>query len=258
MKPFALLLLSLLSSGCAIGRFLGVATLNGRAPLEHRLVSQPEHADCLLVMMPGIGDAPERFSRHGFVELASEYAPSCDVRVLDMHFGYYRDANVVSRLSTVLEEARPKYAQVWLVGVSLGGYGAALTARERPELVDGVVLISPFVGLGADLQPLLRRVEAGGGLEHFKPTAQSLVAPKDPRKHFRAIEPLWGWLAERARDEAGPEVWVAWGQADGLAPALSVVGDAFDERAVSMPGGHDWDTFAKLFRQVAASTPWES
>jgi pimeloyl-ACP methyl ester carboxylesterase len=251
----ALLPLSLLAlSGCTVGRFMDISMQSGREPIALAPVLERE-ASCVLVMLPGIGDSPQRFDEHGFVSLVREDPSGCDVTVADTHFGYYRDANIVPRLAEVLQPLRARYAQVWLVGISLGGYGAALTARDRPDLVDGVVLISPFLGLPNTVRPLIERVEREGGLKAFEAGPARPLA--NARKHFMEVEPLWGWLAERARDESGqgPRVLVAWGEDDRLAPTLRVVGRAFDD-SFSTRGGHDWVTFAGLFRQVVATAPW--
>ncbi|MFZ5440270.1 MAG: alpha/beta fold hydrolase [Myxococcota bacterium] len=243
-----------LGSGCSLGRFMNIALQNGRAPLAHSSVVERPAASCVVVFLPGIGDAPARFEQHGFIE---QIADRCDVSVVDSHFGYYRDANLVPRLAAVLEPLRPRYERVWLVGVSLGGYGAAWTARERPELVDGVVLISPFLGLPKSVEPLVTHAEREG-LASLRPglLPRSTKAP-NPRRHFMEVEPLWVWLGERSREpHDGPKVHVAWGARDKLAPTLRVLEDAFDDRALVRDGGHDWPTFARLFAEVSRGVEW--
>lgn len=241
-----LLVLCVLSSGCAVGRFMSIAASHGREPLRTAFVSQ-RGAPCVLVMLPGIGDPPERFEDSGITGLAAE---ACDVLIVDAHFGYYRDANVVPRLSEVLEPLRQRYAQIWLVGVSLGGYGAALTAQARPELVDGVVLIAPFLGLERSTRPLVTRVEREG-LAAFSTDATRT----DPRKHFMEVEPLWNWLAERAKTGEGTEVYLGWGSRDRFAPTLQLIGAAFEGHTYTAEGAHDWDTFARIFGGLVERLP---
>ena len=248
MKALAWLAVALLSSGCAVGRFMKIATSHGREPLRAAFAHQGG-AECVLVMLPGIGDAPERFDASGITALAAQ---ACDVLTVDAHFGYYRDATVVDRLSAVLEPLQQRYAEVWLVGISLGGYGAAMTAQARPELVDGVVLIAPFLGLERSIRPVVTRVEQEG-LAAFSTDA----ARTNPRKHFMEVEPLWAWLAERARTGEGTEVYLGWGERDRFAPTLRRVGAAFDGHAFTAEGAHDWDTFAKVFGHIAERAPWK-
>lgn len=236
-------------SGCAVQRFATIASSNGKEPLLTNHWSEAA-SSCVLVMLPGIGDSPERFVDFGFIDVARQGRHRCDVVTVDAHFGYYRDANIVTRLSDVLQPLRERYEAVWLVGVSMGGYGAALTARQRPELVDGIVLIAPFLGLTGAVRPIIERVEAQG-LEAFVASRTST----NPRKHFVEVEPLWEWLAQRARAH-GDDVVLGWGTRDRFAPTLQVVGESFEENAFIVDGAHDWKTFAAVFREVAAMPPW--
>jgi hypothetical protein len=73
------------------------------------------------------------------------------------------------------------------------------------------------------------------------------------------VEPLWLWLSERARaPDEGPRVHLAWGADDKLAGTFRVFSEAFDERVVVGKGGHDWETFGALFREVSRSVEWTS
>ncbi len=137
-----------------------------------------ERRGCVLVLLPGLGDSPERFREHAFDDAVRQSSTPCDVVALDSHFGYYRDSVLVERVAQeVLTPFRARYQQTWLVGVSLGGYGAALIADARPDLVDGVVLISPFLGVPRAVRPFVERVEAAGGLSDYPGPFASRGAP---------------------------------------------------------------------------------
>lgn len=215
-----------------------------------------ERRACVLVLLPGLGDDPARFREHGFDQAVSTSKAPCDVVALDSHFGYYRDAVLVERVvAEVLAPFRARYEKTWLVGVSLGGYGAALIAQARPDLVDGVVLISPFLGVPRQVRAFVERVEAAGGLAEYE---GPYASQGNPRRHFMETEPLWAWLASRARGEAGPRLIIAWGSADAFSWKHRVVGAGLDPGdAVQLTGGHTWDTFAALWREVAAASPWK-
>jgi pimeloyl-ACP methyl ester carboxylesterase len=227
---------------------------SSREPLRAQALAQgPE--SCVLVLLPGLGDAPARFRSHGFASAVSQSQAPCDVIVVDAHFGYYRDAVLPERLSVeVLSPLREQYQRVWLVGVSLGGYGAVLTAQARPDLVDGVVLISPFLGVPGRVRPLLQKVEAEGGLRAY---GGAFARPGEPRRHFMEVEPLWQYLASRSRGARGPELVLAWGEDDGFAWKHRILGDSLgDDATFSAPGGHTWETFASLWRKVVDDAPW--
>ncbi len=245
-RPLAALLV-LVASGCTFLR-------SSKPALVSQSLTQGGNA-CVIVLLPGLGDAPSHFSQHHF-EGALGADAGCDLEVVDSHFGYYRDGVIAQRLGERLVELDRRYARVWLAGVSLGGYGAALTAQAYPHLVDGVILISPFLGVPRSVRPLVARIEREGGLEAF--FDDSAHEPGNPKKHFMRVEPLWQWLAERARDEGGPRLVLAFGEDDGFAWKHRVVGAALDQRdVIHLPGGHDWTTFSGLWREVAAAAPWK-
>lgn len=247
LRRYAVTALALLSLGCTYLR-------SGQAPLRHETLAS-SGTDCVIVLLPGFGDSPEHFKKHTFADALGQGEGRCDLEVVDSHFGYYRDAVIVERLAARLESLAPRYQRLWLVGVSLGAYGAALAAQARPDLVDGVVLISPFLGVPKAVRPLVSRIESGGGLEAFDGPVQ---APTKAKNHFVMVEPLWKWLAERARDEGqGSRVVLAFGADDGFAWMHRVVGAAMDPTdVIEQPGGHDWHTFRGLWSVVAAAAPW--
>jgi pimeloyl-ACP methyl ester carboxylesterase len=209
---------------------------------------------CVLVLLPGLADQPQRFEAHGFHERVQQSRAPCDVVTVDSHFGYYRDAVLLERLAPSLLSLRERYERTWLVGVSLGGYGAALVAEARPDLVDGVVLISPFLGVERAVRPFVTRVESAGGLALYK---GPYAARTTPRRHLMEVEPLWQWLAGRGHAVEGPRVVLAWGREDGFAYKHRVLAEVLAGRdVVTLDGGHTWDTFASLWTEVVAAAPW--
>jgi pimeloyl-ACP methyl ester carboxylesterase len=216
-----------------------------------------EHgATCVLVLLPGLGDSPRQFEDSGFLSSVRSDPDGCDIQVVDAHFGYYREAVIAERMASVLRGLRQRYASVWLVGVSLGGYGAALTARAHPELVDGLVLISPFLGVPKAVRPVIARIEAAGGIDAFHSHVEALSRPQ---RHFVEVEPLWAWLARSLRDPSAPRIHLAWGADDGFAWKHRVLARSQGiGSALEAPGGHDWHTFSFLFRELSRRSPWKS
>ena len=59
-------------------------------------------------------------------------------------------------------------------------------------------------------------------------------------------------------NEPGPALIMAWGDADQFVAAQRTVGRALPEDTTfTTTGGHTWETFASLWRKVAATTPWQ-
>ena len=212
---------------------------------------------CLLVLLPGIGDSDSAFEEHGFVEEARQADLECDLALVDAHFTYYLTQSVVERVSTdVLHEARRRgYRSVWLVGISLGGYGAMLTANAHPELVDGVVLLAPMVGVPPREDGLVREVIAAGGL-HLWPGVED-NAPA-PRHHFREPRIVWDWLRDTTLDPARTgRVVLGFGTEDHRADRYEIIAQALPAGTVMRAAGtHDWQTWRRLWRQLLERQPW--
>jgi len=228
---------------------------------EHRLASslapthrRPSERECLLVLLPGIGDPARSFAERGFVAEARRRAPGCDLVLADARMPHYINSTVSSRLAVdVLAEAhRWGYRKIWLVGISLGGYGAILTAREHPDLVDGVVLIAPMLGMPPNEDEAAEEIEEAGGLLAWTPHAE-----ENPRHHFSEPRLVWQWLRTSADGDAHPTV-LAYGTDDHLAARHQLLANALDaNRVFTTAGRHDWDTWRELWGQVLDARPWE-
>jgi len=241
--------LACLAGGCAFVR-------SAAAPINAQYVMRSsEPGDCLLVMLPGIGDARDAFESAGIVEEWIQWHGACDLLLLDAHFTYYREGNLAERMrDDVLRPASARgYTTVWLVGFSIGGYGALWTARENTREVDGIVLVAPMIGVPPRSDEAAAEVRDAGGLN-----AWASGELGDPAHHFREPRTHWAWLAEVVRDPDEPPVIVlAFGTEDGAADTIEVLAEALPtRRVVRRPGGHDWETWRALFAEILRLAPW--
>ena len=99
-------------------------------PIE-RYPGQPD-TQRLLLLLPGRGDESGDFARHGFVRMARQAGATADIAAANAHFGYYINRSVTDRLEADLFE-RPesrRYRETFVAGISLGGLGAMILARD--------------------------------------------------------------------------------------------------------------------------------
>ena len=143
--------------------------------------SGAERTDTLVIFMPGRGDRAGTFADEGFVEILQGSETPYDAVAVDAHIGYYFDRSIASRLmEDVVTSARIRgYTSIWMVGISMGGLGAFIFAREYPGTIDGIVAIAPFLGPAR----YARAVRSAGGLRAWRP-------PADPDDY----EQIWAWL----------------------------------------------------------------
>lgn len=193
----------------------------------------------LVVFLPGIDDVAEDFVRRGFVDEARRHGALAGATVLDAHYGYYAARTIHPLLSEdVIAPARAQgYRQVWLTGISLGGFGAASFAASNPEQVAGLMLLAPYLGDDA----LIREIRSAGGPRQWEPGR--IGADDYPRK-------LWAWL-QREYLSGTPQVplYLGYGEGDRFAPAHRLLAELIGpERVQTVRGGHDWRTWERLWR----------
>ena len=231
----------LLLSGCYFLRGANVPV----GSLHHR-ANGPEKARGLVVFLPGMFDYAEDFTDYGFVDMLRQNAPGYDAIAVDLHFAYYRGGVVVQRLyHDIIKPARETgYGKVWLVGISMGGLGALAFAEEYPDLVQGLILLAPYMGS----RELIDEVGAAGGLCVWEPGDTSRIEESDER----VFRELWAWLKERCNNRGmTPEIHLGYGEQDRaygvgklLIPYLP------DDHVLIREGGHKWRVWQPLFDQI--------
>jgi pimeloyl-ACP methyl ester carboxylesterase len=193
------------------------------------------------VFLPGIGDLMEDYERNGFMLAAQRNGAAADMLIVDAHYGYYANRTILARLDAdVVQPARRKgYEDIWLVGISMGGLGALLYASRHPGHVSGLVLLAPFLG---DATTIAEITEAGG-LQAWRPDT---IRDEDYQRQ------LWRWLKETA-EPARPLIHLAYGKQDRFAPGHRLLAQSLPPgRTISMPGGHDWATWNRLWHHLLA------
>jgi pimeloyl-ACP methyl ester carboxylesterase len=226
-------------TGCAA---LAPAPIPMRA-IDHPLASD-QPARCLLVLLPGMGDDAEDFVENAFVAEVHKRKLSIDIVAAQATFGYYAKGIFPKRLHDDVvgpRTARVKYEELWVAGVSMGGMGSMLYARERPAgEVTGTLAIAPYMGE----DELVEEIYDAGGLLHWKAPARV-----DPLTRDTWQGELWRYVqAVSQGNEEGPLLHLAYGIDDRLARADALVAAVLPKPRVYIgPGEHKWVTWKKLF-----------
>ncbi len=243
-------------SGCVSGALLLAGCVPPIRPVQDRMdrVFEPaqanQRADTLLVLLPGAYDTPQDFERYGFVSTVRERQLPVDLLLLDAHTGYYTSQQIIDRLlHEVVQPARAQgYARIWLVGISLGGYGSLMFASRHVELVDGLFVMAAFLGR-RDLPAAIGRA---GGLRAWNGELQGADA------HDLA---LWRWLQSRATapTPARPPLWIGYGDDDRFVASNRLIADTLPPAQVLVTnGGHDWAPWQRLWNRFVDARPWQA
>ena len=237
-RSLLLLLAVPLLQACAAFR-----KVEGPIAQVHEVLTCGAPAKHLVLLLPGLFDQPADFIEEGFVQAVRSRQLDVDLTLLDAHIGYYNERQIVDRLrSEVIAPTLAKgYQSIWLVGISLGGFGSLLYSQAHPQDVSGFLAIAPFLGD----KDLLREIEAAGGVAAWRPG-------NDPR---RLAQEAW-LLAQgyQAGAPGLPQGHLGYGVSDRFAPANALFAQALPpSHRHTAPGGHDWPAWTQVWAQFLDS-----
>lgn len=207
-------------------------------------------SDTLLVFLPGAFLKPEEFEREGFIDAVRERKLAADALLVDADVSYYYDQTFIERLQN--DVIRPQralgYASIWLVGISIGGFGALIHELATPGTVDGIVVLAPYLGR----RPIGAEIHKAGGLRAWK-------APEGPPPDEEVDRKLWPWLQQYASPRQAkhlPPLYLGFGLSDRFASNHHLLADALPAgRVFTTEGGHDWPQWSQLWRKVLDVLP---
>lgn len=238
-------MLACLISGCTLWRPVTVPIPTIRIPATCAV-----RPDTLVVMLPGAASRPEEFESEGLVRAMRDRGIAADVLLVDSHLGYFRNRSVIDRLrADVIAPALAQgYHHIWLVGISLGGFGALIYTAEQPQGIAGIVAIAPYLGEPATLQA----IRSQGGLTAW-------LATPDPLDPEDIGTPLWRWLQPYALETAPsgrPPLYLGYGLADRLRPGHDLLAAALPaDHVFKVPGDHDYPAWRAVWAQALDAAP---
>jgi pimeloyl-ACP methyl ester carboxylesterase len=226
--------------GCGLWRPVTVPMVTIREPAP--CAARP---DTLLVMLPGSYSRPEEFVQEGFVRATRERGIAADIVLVDAHVGYYADKSIVERLrADVIGPALAQgYTHVWLVGISIGAFGALIYGEAQPQGIAGIAAIGPYLGKRA----LSEEIDAKGGLRAWR----APVGKLDPDDIDTIV---WRWLQTDAATR--PELFLGYGRDDRFVFSDRLLAATLPaDRVFTAPGGHDWAPWRAIWNEMLDRMP---
>lgn len=207
-------------------------------------------AHTLLVFLPGAFLQPADFERRGFVAAMRQRRLDADAMLVDANVSYYYDQTIIERLhADVLTPAQHAgYLAIWLVGISIGGFGALTHELARPGRIAGIVALAPYLGR----RPVGAEIRKAGGLRSWQ-------APEGPPPDDEVDRKLWPWLQQYAAPQpsrALPPLYLGYGLTDRFASNHRLLAEALpEERVFTTEGGHDWPQWTQLWSRMLEVLP---
>ncbi|MGZ5179248.1 MAG: alpha/beta fold hydrolase [Ramlibacter sp.] len=214
-------------------------------PIPTFLVNAPTQPRRMVVVLPGRADSVVDLQKSGIAQAVQLAWPDADVMLTGVALGYYMQGQAEQRLhdEVIMPARRRGYAQVWLVGASLGGMGAVMYDRAYPRDVDGMVLLAPYLGN----KKIQSEVAAAGGVSAWQapPTVKAVTAANFQQELWRHLQ---SWSRQPA---AARNVWLVYGTDDPFRESMPLIAPLLPSGHVFLrDGGHDWGVWSPAVREV--------
>ncbi|MEO8408838.1 MAG: alpha/beta fold hydrolase [Oxalobacteraceae bacterium] len=199
-----------------------------------------QRAPALAILLPGALQQPEDLVRAGFIETVRQRALSLDLALLDLGLEYIGDSTggtVLQRIDEcMVQPARlNNYREIWLVGISLGGFIAISYAERYPGLISGLCLLAPYPGN----RILTGQIKAAGGLQQW-----SANSAADDDAECR----VWCWLNAQREQAAAVQIHLGYGREDRFVSGQQLMAETLAAHTVDIvAGGHDWPAWQQLW-----------
>ncbi len=211
--------------------FSGCSVLKpAKTQMETAWLEKQEDNKKLLVFLPGLGDDLDSFRDNNIAELMTASCRDIDILYADAYFAYYRNRSLLRHLQEQVFQHAQGYQTVYVLGVSMGGLGSLLSAREFTDQVDGLILLAPFLG---DRETLGDIAAAGG------------VGKWHPKNTDNEYGELWQWIQSQRKTALFAEnTYLLSGHEDALHTGHQVVKSLVpSSNFVTVEGGHNWQVW---------------
>lgn len=213
-------------------------------PVPTTFITAPQPAHRLVVMLPGRGDSLQGLADTGIAGIIQQSWPDADVLLTGLTMPFYQQGRAVQRLhdEVIAPAQRKGYRQVWLAGISLGGMGALLYDSQYPDQMDGLLLLSPYLGEDA----IHQQIRQAGGLAAWQAGAARTPGP-DTFQHelWRALQ---GWSRRPQRTRS---TWIAYGADEPFRQPIELMTLLLPaDHVIMLPGMHNWKLWKPAMRAL--------
>lgn len=205
------------------------------------LAESGQHADTLIILLPGAYQQPEDFIKEGFVSAVRERKLTLDLVMAELSFSDIADQSALPEIySSLIQPALAAgYQHIWLAGISIGGYMAIAYADRYPDQLAGLLLLAPYPGN----RMTTTEIAYAGGVEAWSPDT---IPDEDTERGN------WYWLKKHASmDDINLdklEVHLAYGEGDRFAESHLMMAQALPTDHVDkIPGDHVWPVWLQLW-----------
>ncbi|MDP2248119.1 MAG: alpha/beta hydrolase [Nitrosomonadales bacterium] len=192
-------------------------------------------ADTLIIMLPGAYQQPEDFVQEGFVSAVRERELPVDIIMAELSFVHIVEASALADIhnSLVLPAQAAGYRQIWLAGISIGGYVAIAYADHYPDILTGLLLLAPYPGN----RMTTGEINLAGSVQAWQP-ASPPAADSELRN--------WYWLKKHSGDI---KVNLGYGAQDRFAGSHALMATVLPEEQLDIvQGDHEWPVWLQLWQ----------
>jgi len=209
--------------------------------------SPGQRAPRLLVLLPPAKARLEDLIEQGFVAAVRARRLALDILLADIGYQQVMAQTVAPDLhdQVILPAKAQGYADIWLAGISLGGFNALHYAAQHAAHLAGIKLIAPYPGTADVLNEL-----SATGIDAWA---------RDPAASRTDERGWWHWLwREGNPGQRTLPVWLGLARNDRFIHGQELLASLLPPTRVHrVDGDHSWPVWRALWEDWLRDAPWE-
>jgi hypothetical protein len=196
----------------------------------------------LIVLIPGANQHPDELRSGGFLTAVRNRHLDIDIALMAPQPAHLldRSALIGLRSDIVLPARASGPVSVWLAGISWGGFLALLYAADHAADLDGICLLSPYLG----------NYMITKELRSFQSLASWSASASDLHDELEEERRIWRYLAARAPSPA-PIRYLGYGTDDRFGASQRLLASQLPSEVVDViSGGHDPSVWRQLWDRL--------